>query len=213
MENIISYFSQILTGFSVTMKTFFITLVISIPFGVLISYCRLSKIKILSEVTNLYIWIFRGTPLLLQIMFIFFGLPFLNINIDRMPSVYLAFALNYSAYFGEIFRSGIQSIEKGQKEVAKILGFSSWQINKKIILPQVIKRTLPSIGNEVIALVKDTSLVYIVGASDMLKIGRSIANRDATLVPYIVVAIIFLTLTFIITKIFAFLEKKVNYEE
>ncbi|HCT63928.1 MAG TPA: amino acid ABC transporter permease [Lachnospiraceae bacterium] len=207
------YLVQILDGLGLTVGVFLVSLIISLPLGILVSCLRLSKIKTVSKVTEIYIWVLRGTPLLLQIMFVFFGLASIGIKFGRFNSIVFAFALNYSAYFGEIFRSGIQSIEKGQSEAASILGFSSIQINLKIILPQVIKRTLPSIGNEVITLVKDTSLVYAVGQSDILKYAKGIAVRDATLVPYLIAGGVYLVLTYIITKVFESVERKVNYEE
>ena len=208
-----SYITQILGGLEVTLSVFFVTLILSLPLGVLVAICRLSKIKPLKKAAEIYIWILRGTPLLLQIIFVYFGLPLVGINFERLNAVYFAFVLNYAAYFGEIFRSGIQSIERGQTEAAAILGFRPWQIYMKIILPQVIKRTLPSIGNEVITLVKDTSLVYIVGQSEILKVAKGIANRDVTLIPYLIAGVVYLVLTYVITKLFTLLEKKVNYEE
>ena len=179
-----SYVGQILEGLNLTLGVFLLSLALSLPLGVIVAVLRLSKIKIISKITSIYIWVLRGTPLLLQIMVVFFGLPTIGINLGRFNSIIFAFVLNYAAYFGEIFRSGIQSIEKGQREAASILGFSPLQINVKIILPQVVKRTLPSIGNEVISLIKDTSLVYAVGQSDILKFAKGIAVRDATLLPY-----------------------------
>ena len=172
-----SYVGQILEGLNLTLGVFLLSLALSLPLGVIVAVLRLSKIKIISKITSIYIWVLRGTPLLLQIMVVFFGLPTIGINLGRFNSIIFAFVLNYAAYFGEIFRSGIQSIEKGQREAASILGFSPLQINVKIILPQVVKRTLPSIGNEVISLIKDTSLVYAVGQSDILKFAKGIAVR------------------------------------
>ncbi len=214
MEYIVKILPQILDGLSVTLGTFAITLIVALPLGVIIALCRLSKVQVLNKITGVYIWVLRGTPLLLQIFLIFFGLPTIGIKcFDRLPSVYFAFILNYAAYFGEIFRSGIQSVEKGQTEAATLLGFTPYQINRKIILPQVIKRTLPSIGNEVITLIKDTSLVYVVGVSEIFKISKGIATRDVTIVPYIVVGVIYLLLTAVITKLLGNVEKKVYYEE
>lgn len=208
-----SYFIQISTGLGVTLSIFFVALLFSMPLGILVALCRISKIKIVKRIAELYIWVLRGTPLLLQIIVIFFALPLVGITFDRLPSVYIAFVLNYAAYFGEIFRSGIQSIERGQTEAASILGFTPWQIQTKIILPQVIKRTLPAIGNEVITLVKDTSLAYIVGVNEVLKLTKGIANRDVTLLPYVIAAVLYLFMTYIITKLFEGIEKRVNYEE
>ncbi|MCQ4725798.1 amino acid ABC transporter permease [Anaerotignum faecicola] len=208
-----SYVGQILEGLNLTLGVFLLSLALSLPLGVIVAVLRLSKIKIISKITSIYIWVLRGTPLLLQIMVVFFGLPTIGINLGRFNSIIFAFVLNYAAYFGEIFRSGIQSIEKGQREAASILGFSPLQINVKIILPQVVKRTLPSIGNEVISLIKDTSLVYAVGQSDILKFAKGIAVRDATLLPYVIAGCIYLILTYVITKVFEAIEKKVAYDE
>lgn len=209
----INYFLQISKGLSITLSVFAIVLVFSLPLGLLVAMLRLSKIGVCRKLTELYIWIFRGTPLLLQILVVYFGLPTIGITFDRLPSVYIAFILNYAAYFGEIFRSGIQSIERGQKEAASILGFSRWQIQRKIIFPQVLKRTLPAVGNEIITLVKDTSLVYIVGVNEVLKLAKGISNRDASLIPYLVAGIIFLAMTFVITKLMDYIEKRIDYKE
>lgn len=213
MQTLSNYFIQIASGLGVTLSIFFVALIFSFPLGGMIALCRVSKLAIVRKIAELYIWILRGTPLLLQIIVVFFALPLVGITFDRLPAVYFAFVLNYAAYFGEIFRSGIQSIERGQIEAANILGFTSWQIQMKIILPQVIKRTLPSIGNEVITLVKDTSLAYIVGVDEVLKLTKAIANRDVTLIPYIVAGVLYLTMTYIITKLFERLEQRVKYEE
>jgi len=214
MEYIVKVFPQILDGLSITLGTFAITLILSVPLGVVIAMCRISKVKIVRNVSGIYTWVLRGTPLLLQIFLIFFGLPIIGVQLfGRLQSVYFAFVLNYAAYFAEIFRSGIQSIEKGQKEAAALLGMTPLQINLKIVMPQVIKRTLPSIGNEVITLIKDTSLVYAVGLAEIFKIAKSISTRDVTIIPYLVVGVIYLALTAIITQCINAAEKKVYYEE
>lgn len=216
MDYIIKIFPQILDGLGITFGTFAVTLVLSLPLGTLISLGRVSKNKVVSGILGIYTWVLRGTPLLLQMFLIFFGLPAIGIQLFgrmRLPYVYLAFVLNYAAYFAEIFRSGIQSVERGQLEAAKLLGYKGWQLNLKIVLPQVVKRTLPSIGNEVITLVKDTSLVYALGLAEIFKIARSISTRDVTITPYIVVGIIYLIITAVITKLLNMAEKKVYYEE
>lgn len=193
-----------------------VTLVASIPLGVLIALCRVSKIRALRGISGFYTWVLRGTPLLLQMFLIFFGLPAVGIQLfgrTRLPYVFFAFIINYAAYFAEIFRSGIQSVEKGQLEAATLLGFSGPQITMKIVMPQVVKRTLPSIGNEIITLIKDTSLVYALGLTEIFKIAKSISTRDVTIMPYIVVGVIYLILTAVITKLLNVAEKKVYYEE
>ena len=215
MDSILNYFVQIGAGLEVTLKVFAVCIIFSIPLGIVVALCRLSKNVIVRKIAEFYIWALRGTPLLLQIMFVFFGLPVIGISLgsNRLMSAYVPFVLNYAAYFGEIFRSGIQSIEKGQREAASILGFTPFQINMKIVLPQVFKRTLPAVGNEIITLVKDTSLVYIIGLNDILKLSKGIANRDVTLIPFVVAAIMYIVMTFVITKILEKVEKKVIYEE
>lgn len=216
MSYIIKILPQILEGLGVTLGTFAITLLVSIPIGALVSLCRVSKIPVLRWVSGFYTWVLRGTPLLLQMFLIFFGLPAVGVSLfgrARLPYVFFAFIINYAAYFAEIFRSGIQSVEKGQLEAARLLGFNNAQINLKIVMPQVIKRTLPSIGNEVITLIKDTSLVYALGITEIFKIAKSISTRDVTLTPYVVVGIIYLILTAVITKLLNQAEKKVYYEE
>ncbi len=199
------------SGLVGTLKIFFITLLLSLPLGILVAAGRVSKIKPLVSVLHLYIWIMRGTPLLLQIVFIFFGLPHVGITIERFPAILIAFVLNYAAYFAEIFRGGIESIDQGQYDAAKVLGFNSVQTFMRIILPQVVKIVFPSVANEIITLVKDTALVYIVGYGELLRAGRIATNRDASLVPLVVVAVFYLAITWILTKIFERIEIKFAY--
>jgi polar amino acid transport system permease protein len=198
-------------GAAVTLEVFALTLVCSIILGIVIALCRLSKIRLLSTITQLYILIMRGTPLLLQLIFVFFGLPIIGITLNRFAAAAITFVLNYGAYFGEIFRGGIQSIDKGQYEAAEALGLTQGKTFLRIILPQVIKRTLPAVANEVITLIKDTSLVYVVGIGELLRAGKIASNRDASLIPLVVVAIIYLILTGVLTRGFKLLEKKISY--
>ncbi|MGB4449620.1 MAG: amino acid ABC transporter permease [Tepidanaerobacter acetatoxydans] len=210
-EYILRLLPALLSGLEVTLKVFFLTLVISIPLGILVALGRLSKIKPLVFLVELYIWVMRGTPLLLQIVVIFFGLPIVGITFDRFPAAILAFVLNYAAYFGEIFRGGIESIDKGQYDAAKVLGFTPAKTFTRIILPQMIKIVLPSVANEVITLVKDTSLVYVVGLGELLRAGKIASNRDASLVPLIVVGVFYLALTAVLTAVFQKLEERYSY--
>ena len=195
MEYILRLLPALLSGLDTTLKVFFLTLILSIPLGVLVAVGRLSKIKPLVALVELYIWVMRGTPLLLQIIFVFFGLPIVGITFDRFPAAILAFVLNYAAYFGEIFRGGIESIDKGQYDAAKVLGFTPAKTFTRIILPQMIKIVLPSVANEVITLIKDTSLVYVVGLGELLRAGKIASNRDVSLVPLVVVGVFYLVLT------------------
>lgn len=210
---IITLLPSFLKGAQVTLSLFFFTLILSLPIGFLLAFLSRTRWTPLRWVIQLYIWVIRGTPLLLQLFFIFFGLPLLNehLVLDRFPAALIAFVINYTAYFAEIFRGGIQTIAKGQIEAAKMLGLSSLQTIRKIILPQVFKIVLPSLGNETITLVKDTSLVYVVGLSDLLRTGQIALQREVSIVPLIVVGVIYLFLTGIVTMILKYLEKRTNY--
>lgn len=211
MDYIITLMPSILDGLKNTLGVFILTLILSIPLGIFVAILRLSKIKLISSLSSFYIWVMRGTPLLLQLIFIFFGLPIIGVSIDRFPAAIIAFTLNYAAYFGEIFRAGIKDVDKGQFEACKILGISKWFTFKKIILPQAFKKILPSIANEVITLVKDTSLVYVVGIGELLRAGKIASNRDASLIPLFLTGVIYLILVAVLTKLFDRLEKKYSY--
>lgn len=214
IKEIMEITPQLLEGLKVTIKIFFITLVLSIPLGMIIALFRTSKMKILQSISRIYVTILRGTPLLLQILFIFFGLPYIaNINIDRFPAAILAMVLNYGAYFGEIFRAGILSIDKGQYEAADILGLSKKDTFLRIIMPQAIKRIFPPVANEIITLVKDTSLIYVVGLDELLKIAKIAANRLSSIMPFIVVAIIYLVFNSIISNLLEIIERRFSYYE
>lgn len=213
LDYLITLMPAMLSGLEVTLKIFFLTLVFSIPLGILVAVGRLSKIKPLVAVIQVYIWIMRGTPLLLQLIFIYFGLglPTVGLQLERFTAALIAFVLNYAAYFAEIFRGGIESIDKGQYEAAKVLGFSPVQTFMRIVLPQVVKIVLPSVANEVITLVKDTALVYVVGLGELLRAGRIASSRDVSLVPFVVVGVFYLALTAILTKVFQQIEKRYAY--
>ena len=215
LKDIVNYtgtlFPQVLEGLKVTMEIFLLTLILSIPLGVLVALGRLSKIKIINKLTGFYVLIMRGTPLLLQIVFIFFGLPNLNIVIDRFPAAIIAFTLNYAAYFGEIFRAGISSVDIGQNEASQVLGLSKKDTFFRIILPQAFKTILPPIANEIVTLVKDTALVYVIGIDELLRVGKIACNRDSSLLPLLIIGIVYLILIGIFTKIFEKKKKKYQY--
>ena len=200
-----------LEGLKITLSVFFITLILSIPLGVIIAFLRLSKNKIISKIANIYILIMRGTPLLLQLVFVFFGLPLMGIVFDRFEAVIVAFALNYAAYFAEIFIGGLESIDKGQFEVAFVLGFSKFEMYRKIIFPQVIKRVLPAMSNEVITLIKDTAIVYAIGLNDILRIAQIAQNQQASILPLLEAGLIYLALIGILTLMFKKIENKYAY--
>mgnify|MGYP000899662270 FL=1 len=203
-----------LKGLKITLGVFLVTLIASLPLSIIVARLRMSKNKIISFIIGIYIYIMRGTPLLLQLMFIFFGfyyVPYIGYAFSRTQAIFIAFILNYTAYFAEIFRGGINSIDTGQYEAAEVLGLSKVHTFIKIILPQVLKNVLPSIGNEVITLVKDTSLVYILGAGDILKAAKSVSNKYSAFSPYIYVGLVYLAITAVLTKLLAKIESKYDY--
>lgn len=211
MSYLISVFPQLLSGATITLQLFSLTLVFSIPLGILAGFALVSSFKPLRWLTQAYVWLMRGTPLLLQLIFVFYGLPLLGIVFDRFEAALFAFVLNYAAYFAEIFRGGIQSVPVGQYEAAQVLRLTKRQTITKIIIPQVVKITLPSVGNEVISLVKDTSLIYILGLSDVMRMGKIAMERDTTLLPLLGVAIIYLFLTGIFTVLLKKIESHYQY--
>ena len=212
MEYLINILPSLIKGALITIEVFFLVLILSIPIGVFIAFIMRFNIKVLNYFLNIYIWIMRGTPLLLQLIFIYYVLPSVGIRFDRLPAAIFAFTLNYAAYFAEIFRGGIESIPKGQYEAAKVLKFTQFQAIRFIILPQVIKIVLPSVFNEIMSLVKDTSLVYALGISDLILASRTAANRDASLLPMFVAGAIYLLLIGIVTIISKRVEQRYNYD-
>ncbi len=198
---------QLWVGAKLTLGLFIITLLLSIPFGLLLALMRLSKLKILSYLVNAYIWLMRGTPLMLQIFFIYFALPMLGIRFDSFSTAVIAFSLNYAAYFAEIFRAGIQGVNKGQYEAAKTLGMSYSQTMWRVVLPQMVKKILPPLSNETITLVKDTSLVYVLALQDLLRIAYQLVKRDFDLSPFFIAGVFYLFMTLILTLLYQKLEK------
>ena len=211
MQYISASLPSLFQGAALTLQIFFWTLVGSLPLGILVSLGLTSKIKPLKWILEIYVWLMRGTPLLLQLIFVFYGLPIIGIVFERYDAALVAFILNYAAYFAEIFRGGFQSVDQGQFEAARVLRLSYWQTLRKIIIPQVIKIVIPSIGNEVINLVKDSSLVYVIGLGDLLRAGNVATSRDVTLVPLMLVGLIYLILVGICTLILRQVEKCYAY--
>ena len=202
-------------GFQVTLSLFFIVIILSVPGGLLLALLRLSTNRVVTTIVDAYVYVMRGTPLMLQILLIYYGLPFMidGFELTDMTAAVLSFVLNYIAYLCEIFRSGIQSVPKGQYEGAKVLGFTYVQTMYKIILPQVIKRVLPPLANETITLLKDTSLVYVLAMNDILRITRSIVQRDFDITAFIVAGIFYLAMTFVLTKLYQYLERRMAIYE
>ncbi len=211
MDYILMLLPSMLKGLTVTLKLFFLTLMLALPLGVIMGMARISKFKPLKWFMEFYVWLFRGTPLLLQLLFMYFGLMTLGILLEREFAAYLAFVLNYSAYLAEIFRAGIQSIARGQYEAADVLGLNRFQTMKNIVMPQVFKRVLPPIGNEVINLVKDTALIYVLAISELSRVARTHVMRDDTFVPFIIAAIFYLIMTGTVQQFFKWLESRFDY--
>ena len=211
MDYILSILGPLAEGSLVTLQLVLITLLLAVPLGLALALVRISRFRVASQAVNGYIWLMRGTPLMLQMLFIYYALPFvpgIGIRLPDFPAAIVAFALNYAAYFAEIFRAGIQSIDRGQYEGAKVLGFSYGQTMRRIVLPQVIKRILPPMSNETITLIKDTSLIYVLALNDLLRAARGIVQRDFTITPFIVAAGFYLIMTLVLTWLFQRLEKR-----
>lgn len=215
LEYMLQIVPAIAGGFQVTLSLFFIVIILSVPGGLFLALLRLSTNRLVTTIVDAYVYVMRGTPLMLQILLIYYGLPFMidGFELTDMTAAVLSFVLNYIAYLCEIFRSGIQSIPKGQYEGAKVLGFTYVQTMYKIILPQVIKRVLPPLANETITLLKDTSLVYVLAMNDILRITRSIVQRDFDITAFIVAGVFYLAMTFVLTKLYQYLERRMAIYE
>lgn len=198
----------IMEGAEVTLTIFFVTLLLSLPLGGLAALGRISTFAPIRYLMEFYVWIMRGTPLMLQLLFVYFALPMVGIMLPDVAAALLAFTLNYAAYFAEIFRAGIQAIPRGQYEAAKALGLKHWQMMRHIIFPQVLRVVLPPISNETINLVKDTSLIYILAMNDLLRVARTIVQREFDMTPFVIAGIFYLAMTAILTWIFKKLEQR-----
>ncbi|MEG2570082.1 MAG: amino acid ABC transporter permease [Clostridia bacterium] len=202
------------SGILVSLKIFALTLCLAIPLGLVIALGEISRYRPIKVISKFFVMVMRGTPLLLQILFVYFA-PYYLFGVsgayDRFTAVIIAFTLNYSAYFAEIYRGGIQGIPRGQYEAGEVLGFSEVQIFFKIFLPQVFKRILAPISNEVITLLKDTALVQILGVADLLMAANAAATKSLSVVPFAVAAVIYFVLNFIVERLFNFTERKLSY--
>lgn len=204
-------------GFCTTLAIFGLTLLFSIPLGLLVAVLKMSRFRIVRYPVAFYISVMRGTPLLLQIVAIYFGSFYLSeysgvqLTFDRFPAVIVAFTINYAAYFAEIFRGGIQSISKGQYEAAAMLGLSRTQTFYRIILPQVVKRVVPASANEVITLVKDTSLAQVIAVTELFALAKKQQAAYASIYPLFVAGIFYYIANLLLSVLFAFVERKLNY--
>ena len=202
----------LLQGAGVTLSLFFLTLLFAVPLGVLFAQARMSKHAVLRAPTSLYIYLMRSTPLMLQIMFVYFLLPqILPFKVDRFSAVIFAFAVNYAAYFAEIFRSGIQSIPAGQYEAAKVLGYTKTQTFFCIILPQVVKRVLLPMTNEIITLIKDTALASTVAVVELMTIAKKQVSSSSSVEPYLLAIVFYLVLNGVAEQLCKLAEKRLSY--
>ena len=207
--------AKLAEGMFVSIQIFIMTLVFSLPLGLVVAFGRMAKNAILRNAVKVYISIMRGTPLMLQLMMVYFG-PFYLFRIKvgngfRLWAAFIGFVINYAAYFAEIYRSGIQSMPAGQYEAAKLLGYSRTQTFFRIILPQVIKRILPSVTNEVITLVKDTSLAFTIGVLEMFTQAKALASSQTSMIPFVAAGLFYYVFNLIVAVVMEYTEKKLSY--
>ena len=211
-EAMIKLIAAMRGGFANTLTIFFLTLVFSIPLGMVLALLRMNKRRAVSMPVALYILVMRGTPLMLQLFAIYFALPMLfGLNLDRMAATILAFSLNYAAYFAEIFRGGMMSIPVGQHEACQVLGFTRMQAFFHVVLPQVVKRVLLPVSNEVITLVKDTSLANIIAVGELFRAAKNEASRTASVEPLFVAGLFYLAMNGVVTLVFSYLTRRFDY--
>ncbi|MBR3367218.1 MAG: amino acid ABC transporter permease [Lachnospiraceae bacterium] len=201
-------------GLGRTCAIFFLTLLFSLPLGMCIALLRMSKNRVIAGVTRFVISVLRGTPLMLQLLAVTYGPYYLfgfNVSRNKLIPVVIAFAINYAAYFAEIYRGGIESISKGQYEAAEVLGYTRLQTFMRIILPQVMKRIMPSVTNEVVTLVKDTSMAFTVSYQEMFTIGKQIANSQTSFLPFVVAGVFYFVFNAIVDYVMGRIEKRLDY--
>lgn len=213
--NLITMITQLAEGFLITVEIFVLTLLFALPLGLVVALGRMSKNRILRTISKIYISIMRGTPLMLQIIVVYFA-PFYVFRLQvgtgyRFPAVILAFVINYAAYFAEIYRSGIESMPVGQYEAAEILGYSRIQTFFRIILPQVIKRVLPPVTNETITLVKDTSMAFTISITEMFTVAKQIGAAQTSIMPLLAAGVFYYIFNLLVATAMERVEKKLSY--
>lgn len=205
---------QLLDGFKTTCMLFFVTLVAAIPLGLVIAFCSMSKFKPLKALSRLFVWIIRGTPLMLQVIIVFYGPGLMFDDVSALPrfnAVAVAFIINYAVYFSEIYRGGIESIPKGQYEAGQVLGMKKSQVFFKVVLLQVVKRIVPPMSNEIITLVKDTSLARVIAVVELVKAAETIVANKGLIWPLFYIGVFYLLFNGLLTLIFGKIEKKLDY--
>ena len=215
IDFIMSLVPPLLKGSLLTIELTIVSVFFGMIFGLFLALGRLSKNKVIDRLSWFYVWLFRGTPLLMQIFFIYYALPMIYppLTLPQMPAAFIALALNSAAYLAEIIRAAIQSIDKGQMEAAKALGMGYGQAMKRIIVPQSYRRLIPPVGNEFIALLKDSALVSVIGMTELMRTTSVMANSSGNAIIYIPAAILYLIMTTLFTYVFDKLEKKYSVYE
>lgn len=203
---------SMLGGTVVSLEVFFLTLLFSLPLALPVALGRMSRNRVASSLVNGYLLVMRGTPLILQLIFVYFAPYYLfRVSYDRFVAVIVAFVLNYAAYFAEIYRGGIESIPRGQYEAAKVLGFTGPQTFFRIVLPQVVKRILPSTANEVITLVKDTALAQTIGVAELFRVAQNASSRQFSTMPIFVAGVFYFVMNWVVSTAFGRFEKRLSY--
>ncbi|MEA4860642.1 Glutamine transport system permease protein GlnP [bioreactor metagenome] len=203
---------QMLVGSVTSLKIFALTLLFSLPLGMLVAKGRMSKNPILSNLVNVYIMIMRGTPLILQLLFVYFAPYYIfGSSYDRFTAVIVGFVINYAAYFAEIYRGGVQSIPVGQYEASLVLGFTKTHTFTHVVAPQVVKRIIPAMGNEVITLVKDTALAQTIGVAELFRVAQNASARQFSTMPIFIAGVFYFLMNAVVSRSFDLLEKKLNY--
>ena len=196
----------------VSLEVFFLTLIFSIPLALLICMGRMSKVKVISKITSFFLLVIRGTPLMLQLIFVYFAPPYIfGVGMQRFTAAIVAMVINYACYFAEIYRGGIQAIPVGQYEASSVLGFTRPQTFFRIVLPQVIKKIIPAMGNEVITLVKDTALVQVLGVAELFHVAKTQSGRLVSVLPLFIAGLFYCVMNWGVSKTFDFAEKKLDY--
>ena len=211
---ILTMITKMSEGLGRTCAIFFLTLLFALPLGLIVSLLRMSKNKVVSSIMKVYISVLRGTPLMLQLLAVTYGPYYLfgmGVSRNKLIPVVIAFAVNYAAYFAEIYRGGIESIPVGQYEAATVLGYTRVQTFMRVILPQVVKRIMPSVTNEIVTLVKDTSIAFTVSYQEMFTIGKQIANSQTSFVPFVVAGVFYYVLNFVVDRVMGRVEKRLDY--
>lgn len=206
---------QLSSGMGITIEIFFVTLITSLILGLGLALIRMSGVWIFSFLAKVYISIMRGTPLMLQLLVVYFG-PYFIFGIQitqsyRLKAVLIGFALNYAAYFAEIYRGGIMAVPQGQYEAAKLLGYSRYQTFMHIIMPQVVKRIIPSVANETITLVKDTSLAFTLAVAEMFTLTKQLVAAQSSMIPFVVAGVFYYVFNLLVALFFGYLEKRLGY--